>query len=656
MKGPHDGKNLTYYFGNIPGRVREFKVEATTLAKAIRAFRVGALFPHQYSTTRIETKQIGKDGWDESIYLDSGPNGYVPVHVLVNRNLEEVVQIPPEAADLETEFGPALLAAQVHLQIGAESMGLGGEATTALAPAGSGTGVQSAHRHELEAKTLALMKKLGDLALMRREMEAQVSLMQAEVARRMEQIWMIELFLGSKEEVKRLAEGKPAPASEPITVRQAVLCMDEELAVFDWFDKPERIGEFDYKSLDDFDDWLTADPRHLAAIFPHQKGIVGLRVRRKMKERGEAQGYEGIAGAFAKVQEEALDKMTYLLVRNGENLYRLWVDVQLFPRLFAAEKDYAPKIDPDSVLAGRESLAERMNEKDREAKMKLFFAGLLVVQGLLERSDLFHPLPAPVVSVFKADDQQYFNLVRDGEDNRLLVDNTNPLANLTWRSYRKWLGSQLAVGVRVQWSGRIDNGWGDSRNKNPLYDRTGVASIVHWPSKQDIHTITEHVERSWHGEWAFLYLPADHVYKPDPDYYGTVSETRKRRVRFSAYGDEILPVDFMSWRVLEHLLRDRNSREEYGNFFVPAFHWWRQKKAEMEREKPFVDLVLTQAGVDLAADGERSRCERLVRWWKMKTKEHRTLGTDEAKALRMILQAFRRGDDHENDPERLLFG
>lgn len=72
-------------------------------------------------------------------------------------------------------------------------------------------------------------------------------------------------------------------------------------------------------------------------------------------------------------------------------------------------------------------------------------------------------------------------------------------------------------------------------------------------------------------------------------------------------------------------------------------------------ELPFVDLVLTQNGVDIYNDKERARCERLVRWWKMKVKHHRTLDADEAKALRMISKAFAKGEDHEDDPEHLLY-
>ncbi len=660
MKGPYDGQKITYVFGCEPGRSSSssFKVEATSLAKAIRAFRVGTLFPHQFSTGRIahpDHIQYRENGWeDQSVFLASTPDGYVRVHALVNRpnhgrELVEVARIPPESEDVAADFGPAMLTAEAHLQLAAESMGLPSEGTTALAKAGTSTGLRSASRYDLEAQSLALSKRMAELAQMKRDMETQICAMREELNRRIEQIWMIELFLGSKEEVRLLRSGQPAPVEERITVRQSVLCMDEEIAVHNWLNNPDTIGEFGYDNLEDFDNWLVADPAHLNAIFPHQKGIVGLKVRRKHKPRGEAEGYFGVAGAFKAMAEETLDAMTYLLVRNGENLYRLWVDVQLFPLLFAAEKDFVPRIDE---YTGK---PHPFDERRMEAKMKTYFAGLLVVQGLIERSDLFQPLPAPNISVFQPRDQEYFNLLRDGEDHLMLVDGTNPLAHLTWKTYEQWLHKQFAVGTRVQWLGRV--AWGDHERRNPLKDRTGIGSIGDWPERNEVYTIIAAEPYSMvRGPWVFLYLPSDEVYEPDPDWMGYGRGVpRTRRVRFAAYESEILPVDFIAWRVLEYLLRDRNSRPDYGDFFQPAFHWWKKKRDESERERPFVDLVLAQAGVSQTDEGERSRCERLVRWWKMKTQEHRTLSTDEAKALRMVLQAFKRGDDHENDPEQLLF-
>jgi len=129
---------------------------------------------------------------------------------------------------------------------------------------------------------------------------------------------------------------------------------------------------------------------------------------------------------------------------------------------------------------------------------------------------------------------------------------------------------------------------------------------------------------------------------------------RTRRVRFSCYQEEVIPVDFLSWRVLEHLLRDRNQREHYGAFFKLAFRFWKLSKEQALREQPFVDLALRQAEIDPGDEDERARCERLLRWWKIKVKEHRTLSDDEPKALRMLVQALRTGRDEGDDPEHGL--
>ena len=623
LKGPHDGRKHTYFFGTRHQH-KNFKVEASSLAKAIRAFRVGALFPHQYSTGRIPKEVVGDQGYITKVYLDSEPQAYIPVH---DKKWNEVAQIPPEGDD--EDFGPALLAAQAHLAVADPE-------STALQAATATTGLQTAKRREMEEQTLDLQAKMGELERQKREMQAVVSAMQTELKQRMEQIWLIELFLGSKEEVVVLAEGQAAPADTPIVVRQQVLCMDEEMAVYDWFHQPELIGKFDCSDLEEFDQWLTDDPEHLEQILPEPKGIVGLRVRRNPKERG----CMGLIDIFKNIALEEADAMTYLLVRNGKNLYRLWADVQLFPRLFAS------KADSEAMLKDHKWDSDKLKAKSR---MKKYVAGLMVVQGLIERSHLLYPLPKQGLSVFNPEDDRYFQLIRDDEGYGLLADGQDELQHMTWRKYRTWLEEQVAEGVRVQWSRpRYDS-------DDKLEGRTGIKSVYTWPDPTKIYTIDKMAPGLYGKAHTFLYLPDEEIYVGHVGYEYVGYKPRSRKVRFDAYSDELLPADFISWRVLEHLILDRNQRSEYGRFFAKAFRWWSAKKDESERERPFVDLVLKQAGVALDNEAARARCERLVRWWKLKTKHHRDLGTDEAKALRMITKAFVRGDDHDNDPEALLF-
>lgn len=611
----------TFFFGPY-SRNDNHKVEAPNLKRAIRSFRVGVLFPHTYSTTRIE--QPHPDGTWNKLYVSSAPGGVVPVHELVKGKWVLVAEIPPEAPDEEV-FDAKLLIGEAD----------GADVGSAIALPTTSTGMASSSRTELEARHLEIAKQQAALELQKRELQRAMEEMKAELARRTDQVWVIELFLGSKEEVKQIAFGTPAPVDTPITVHQRVLCMDEEMAVFDLFEAPERIGKFSCETLEEFDAWLTEDPRHLAAIFPHPKGVVGLRVRRRTKDRPEYDN--SIGSTFVRLALEEYDEMTYLLVVNGGNVYRLWVDVKLWPRLFASEKDV--------TLLDSDELRNRYERaKQQQQNMKMQMAGLIALTGLLQRSNVLSPLPKPDINALNPRDvDAYFNLVRDDED-RLLLGDGRDFEGLTWGGYSKWLRAQVTTGVRVWWTGK------PSYEKNALEERTGLRTIDSWPSAREVYTIEYAKTVNFGTRVNFKYLPSGERWDPYDDTY----TARKRRVTFMTYSDEVIPVDYLSWRVLEHLIRDRGQRGYYGNFFKLSADFYLLAKATAEAEKPFIDLVLTSAGVALDNEVERARCERLTRWWKMKVKEHRTLGTDEAKAYRMILKAFKAGEDEVNDPEYLF--
>ncbi len=644
---PLDGSLNDYTFGTGYG---VWKVSAVSLARAVRLFRVGALFPEKYADQE----------------------GTVPVSAYVEGRWMEVARIPPQGAD---DLDPRMLAL-----LGQDGIP-GAETVTALAPAGAETGLRNAGRAALEEKTREVESAIAALEQQKHALEQHMSAIKAELARRMESIWLIELFLGSHEQVKMIRDGDPAPLGTPIAVRQQVLCMDEEIAVHDWLKTPGRVGTFDHKDIGDFDRWLCENPEGLETICPWQKGIVGLRVRRLDKERRPADNLEDL---YRQAQETAADRMTYLLVRNGEKLYRLWVDVNVWPRLFANEEEAATAagggpVDPEDSFS---DFRRKSNAESAQRVLKQQIAGLIALQGILERSDLLHPL-LPGTNVFDPTQSERFLLVRDAEAAWGLTDDSDQLSRVRWedtkiwdpkepvysvthggpdsgkrkveytgawvtaeQGYKNWLKSQLVSGVRVLYTGTRYSG--KDRYDTLEYRLDWKKGIHTWPKHGEPYTLDE----VGSSRYYFYYLPDQKVYVPDSEWSrGRIAQPRKRRVRFFAYESEVVPVDFLSWRVLEHLIRDRSQRAEYGKFFRLAFHYWKIAKAESERERPFVDLVLRRCGINQDDDSERARCERLLRWWKIKVKEYRTLGTDEAKALRMIEAAMKRGDDQDNDPE-----
>lgn len=670
----YDGKLTTYVFGSRWEQRWEYR--SPSLQRAIRAFYVRTVFPHTYSTTPLDSsRRVAPHelGLGHYLWTASEPGAVVEVCVIpqsvpdthrrqaaqrakeagehyfegdlvATRNGDwahdrvVVARIPIEAPDGD-DAGPALLQAQMALA--------GSSASTALQPAGVDTGLQTRRRSELELNALGMTERIAeiermknDLQQQRYELQRQIEGMRKELERRLEHVWMIELFLGTQEQVTLLRDGAPAPASTPITVCQRVLCMDEELAVYTWLKHPNRIGSFTWRNLHDFDAWLLQDPQHLDAIFPYEKGIVGLRVRRKQYSLGRE------VHPLVQVGEDEANEMTYILVRNGEQLYRLWVDVSLWPRLFSSDEDVARWC----------RLADKGGERDKEQGRKEFMryiGGLMVLEGLLKRSDLLQPLPVPDLSCFDNAHSGYFCMVRDGEDRVQLTDGTDPLAHLTWDRYRKWLVGQLRDGLRVIWLGPIDGPEGDER-RNALKIRTGLNTVSSWPLRNGVYILEGDGEKDgrWWSErtgWSFLYQPGDTVYSSDW-YHGRGEHERARRVRFITTARECLPLDLCSWRVLEHLLNDRSQRHAYADFFGAVFGWWKNMKEEQQRESPFVSLALRQAGLE-PTEWNVAWGHRLVRWWKMKTQQHRDLGEDEPKALRMVVKALRAGRDHEDDPE-----
>lgn len=601
----------TYVFGS---EYIQFKTNAVNLRVAIRRFRVGALYSHAYSTDPIWDPDLDPGHGRDRVALSSKPGAVVVVYEIRGRAYVEVARIDPngEAEELD-EVGTRL--------VEAASVGPAHSETTSLVAAGASANPYAGlTRSEVQDRDLDIRRKLNELELARKRLEKAAAEMKAELQRRLEQVWLIELFLGSQEEVTLLREGQPASVDTKITVRQRTLCMDEEIAVSDLLSGvfSDRRRAFDASRLKDFDRWLL-DPVNLESVCPWPRGVVAFRVRRHAKQR------DWIENQFELAEREEADKMTYLLIRNGAQLYRLWVDVRLWPRVFPRASEW--ERDPTDQWAS-------FAEKEEAARSKAYGAGLLVIAGLVQRSTLLHPLPKADINPFDPDDvAAYFNLHADDEAERVLGDG-RALEHLTWRGYYKWLQGQLRSGLRVLWTGR-------QSTDDKLYERTNIKSLEEWPSRDEVYILEEwNQNKSHYGTLgSFLYLP-NRRWEWVPE--------RTRRIRFAVYSDEVTPVDYVSRRIVEHILHDRNQRESYVDSFPVIAAWLRFIRAEEERERPFISLALAQAGL---TEKDRPRVERLVRWWKLRTQANRALAVDEAKALRMIVGALQRGQDNEDDPE-----
>lgn len=265
-----------------------------------------------------------------------------------------------------------------------------------------------------------------------------------------DRIFNVELYAGLIEEVEKIKDGEPAAIAEPIHLFQRRAYMDEEcLAEY-------RTGGMEFADIEAFDRWLVR-PRHLNRLLPYPRCLMAFQVRRIDKERespvsfshyirilfdqqkdkttflyirnGEqvyrlSTGIDFEGQLFPDIERSQLDQPVYAkmfgdrvdnLISENERLGMIedhkqrrikyaqkikdlrrrrvpkdkwWHETGLFSqpgKTSEAERDYR-LWSPDDVYYDEiaEYIKKQMDQHNRV---------VLVLQGLLDRSPVFHPHP-----------------------------------------------------------------------------------------------------------------------------------------------------------------------------------------------------------------------------------------------------------------------
>ncbi|MCL4526524.1 MAG: hypothetical protein M1492_08670 [Gammaproteobacteria bacterium] len=145
-----------------------------------------------------------------------------------------------------------------------------------------------------------------------------------------ERVFQVGLYAGLTEQAVQIAEGQPAAYHDKLHIFQLRRYMDEE-CLLDY-----NAGGIDIKGIEAFDDWL-AKPENRDRILPLPRCMVAMRVRRLVKERD----WEGSLRQLGiNIELERSDKLTFLFVRNGENLYRINTEVDFPEHIFPESGDF----------------------------------------------------------------------------------------------------------------------------------------------------------------------------------------------------------------------------------------------------------------------------------------------------------------------------
>jgi len=429
----------------------------------------------------IHTTRIHVDGIDKWLKRELDPNNIITRKVDEQRGI--IAGLTDELRQLMCKLALGLRAADSETRAIAVSIG------------GSAEDYKKALIKAKDKTAPEILKKISEASEMMAcwmqapmiPLKADTSALQDQIDLIKKRIFGVELYAGLIEQVTVVQEGAPAAANEPLWLFQRRHYMDEECLI------DYDAGGMTFEKLEDFDKWLLR-PRNLARILPHPRCLVAFQVRRKEKEerycRRDLSLQDFIKMVFG--YGHKADELTYLYMRNGDQIYRLETGIEFGERLFpdaahsvlVTGKIYAIKdfsnierlategeyLDTKRREAEEEREIKKLSKEDRwhfNSKIRYptskwilwdhstvyydditaYVGGqleahnrlVLVLQGLLDRSEVFHPHPAYKLWV-QADFMRAIKLVYD--DSRALVAGDAP----NFAAYQSTLNSSLHKG------------------------------------------------------------------------------------------------------------------------------------------------------------------------------------------------------------------
>ncbi|MHB8619054.1 MAG: hypothetical protein ACYDAG_05670 [Chloroflexota bacterium] len=477
-------------------------------------------------------------------------------------------------------------------------------------------------RLSVESKQRTLEAKLHNQELI---MQAEMARLSEIVETLQEQVWTVNLYLGTDEEIRRLAGGDPASADTPIVLRQDVLYMDEECAV------AAETGGISAVEVECFDAWLTEDPAHLDQVLPESKGMVALKSRRHNKR------YEN------PWQQAAMDdaaKKTYFLLRNGNNLYRMWTNFDagttLTPKTseflsFFRDQRYNFKTNTtDEFPLTPGSAAFMAAEKKADARRRHYMRVALILQGLVDRTTIFRPLAWTVnVGGFA-----------DYEERRIVVISDADLVLSDGRErFKDWLtriNGEMSIGMRVVGDfPNFSHGLGQYALEHRQGNERLFPRTASYPDSDSLHTLDAKKD----GGFVFRYEREGERWTSRGGY--TDWERKASCLVYPSDGF-VLNFDAATTEEMDYYLRCRLDRPDYTQLFPMLKRAIRLKHEEEALELPFRQLIAGELAKCYAIDYEAAAqsAADLARWWKLKNREHRALTSDDAAALADIIREY----------------
>ena len=534
--------------------------------------------------------------------------------------------------------------------------------------------------------SLKMQEQENKLRAMKNKLDGVLTIFKKQIEKIQRVITVIELYLGIEEELHQLHDGIAADVQEPITFRQQVLYMDEETKILS--------GQgIDFKRVSEFDEWLLADENYKKVI-PEEKCVVAFHPRRRSIDYG--------GGSWEDAQKNAKNKWdTYFLIRNGEKLYRIFTDKIVVDRRMFPLRDEMSKMFSDMQKKIAETYSERSKQeaKDKVEDSLYFYKKIAYFyQGLLDRTEVFQPLPERL-SIFEMDKfEGRFNFVYDDEialpngqmpfwdwhtkinssivrGSRVLLTGRYGMSSKDYADrfqrrhsthklpqqglyevdvryvettadlphyYIEWLESKgLLISKGTELLARYCDGY--QTHDHYEYNNIGkdiVANIVTITRNGHKDKYVEAYKCKFQKEELFIrYNPKDEVSAGWGDYDWHV---RKNNLSFqvSRHDEFVLNYDLLDTDTIKFYLTSRADRQNYYEMIPLLLSILAERKEEEKWEVGFAKMLVDNAVRKHGDKLDSVKCEKFIweciNWWKNKVIFKRPITKDDTKALSMI--------------------
>ncbi len=582
---------MKFIFGNK----KRLTIEAKNVELAIKLFKISELYPEEYVDSEdVNKSQYKGYGKRDEYSFNSNPGipifqyveGPGPDKFIKKISLHECINI--DYKNLLPSAGTLLNAPKK------ESSDVESESKD-LIIIGNPENLPQYDKTALRKMNDSLIAKKEEMELMMREINHSMTLIQEELKQKQKMLYILETYLGLNEEVLQIQEGIAAPEEGNLTLYQQVLYMDEEVGI--WED-----DGIDFRNIEVFDQFIV---RNYDKFLYNEKSICAFKVRRHDKEYNE--------GAIANLFMNEENHKTYLLIRNGTNLYRIWSNVSIKDKLFPSETEFSKAMEKEQSY---------YQEKELKAKHEKYFYGVVAIQGLIERTDVLGNTMRNSVNLIKNQGIDRIVFIRDAEQEFWITS-----GRLTWREFVTKNKETICQGTRVVLTDWISV---NKDNEDRFYPFRPGSS----PDRNEIYEVDEYnseEERKRRYSYGYClkikYLPKDTIYKRYESY------TRKKRVHCWLYSSEVINFDDITIEDCEYYQKNRIERPQYLKLLPTLYFIKTQKLKEQALENEFIKCIL---GILEWGEDRSPEVQTAIDWWKLKNKWKRGLMKDDAKAVRMI--------------------